>query len=116
MEATDPGLPAAADAAVPAERRRRGGGGVLVLVVRVLCLATAAPVLDRLWQIAVAQFGLADETPSYDQVWLVLNALPELRIQLAVLAVLAAVVAAAFGRRATAAVAAACAVVNLGVI
>jgi endonuclease/exonuclease/phosphatase (EEP) superfamily protein YafD len=117
MDATEPGMPAEQDDAPPPAPSRRGGGHtVLFLAVLVLCLATAAPVLDQLWQIVVARLGLADDTPSYDHVWLVLNALPELRLQLAILAVLAGIAGAAFGHRMAALVAVFCAVVNVGVI
>lgn len=117
MDATDPGAPAAAqEAAPPAAPPRRRGGALLALAVLIIALATAAPVLDQLWQIVIARFGLADETPSRDRVWLVLNALPELRLQLALLALLAVIAGAALGHRTAALVAAFCALVNLGVI
>src|SRR5690606_19703253 len=118
MNAIGPDLPAAEHAAAPEEETpgRGGHGAGLVLLVLVLGLATAAPLLDHLWQIVAARLDLADETPPHDYLWLVLNALPELRVQLALLAVVVALFAAAFGRRGAALIAAACAVVNLGAI
>ena len=117
MDATDPLAATQPDAAPPPEPRRGGAGKALVvLVVLVLALATAAPVLDQIWQIALAGLHLAAETPTHDHVWLVLNALPELRIQFAILGVVFWVLAAAVGLRATSLVALFCVVVNLGII
>lgn len=89
---------------------------VLVAATVALCLATAAPVLDSLWQIAALRLGIADGAHAYDYVWMVLNALPELRVQLAILGVLLGLAATAFGYRTSALVALFCTAVNLGAI
>ena len=108
--------PAPPPAPEPAPGRGTASGAVLVLAVLALCLATAAPVLDQLWQIFLARLDLANETPTYDYVWLLLNALTEIKVQLAVLGIVAAVAATAFGRRTTVLVALVTVVVNLGAI
>jgi endonuclease/exonuclease/phosphatase (EEP) superfamily protein YafD len=119
MAADEPGpvVDAGAEPApVPVPERRPSSNVVLVLAVLALCLATAAPVLDSLWQILAVRLGIADAAPSYDYVWMVLNAVPELRVQLAIIAIVAAVANAAFDYRTAALVALFCAVVNLGAI
>lgn len=124
MTANETGLTIEADsepppppAAEPPPREQTPASKIfLVLAVLALCLATAAPVLGQLWQIFIARFGLADETPSHDYVWLVFNALPEIRLQLAIIGVVLATAAAAFGYRATTLIAVFAAVVNAAVI
>jgi endonuclease/exonuclease/phosphatase (EEP) superfamily protein YafD len=106
----------AAPAPEPVPERRPASNVVLLLAVLALCLATAAPVLDSVWQILAVRLGIADAAPSYDYVWLVLNAVPELRAQLAIIAVVAAIANAAFDYRTAALIALFCAVVNLGAI
>jgi endonuclease/exonuclease/phosphatase (EEP) superfamily protein YafD len=106
------------ESAEPTAAPERAGASLLVLgaVTVALCVATAAPVLDSLWQIAAVRLGLSDGAPAYDYLWMVLNALPELRVQLGVLGVLVLLAATAFGYRTNALIALFCTVVNLGAI
>ncbi|HVO16597.1 MAG TPA: endonuclease/exonuclease/phosphatase family protein [Alphaproteobacteria bacterium] len=108
----------AEESAAPAAAPERAPASLAVLVAATvaLCLATAAPVLDSLWQIAAVRLGIADGAPAYDYVWMVLNALPELRVQLGVVGVLVGLAATAFGYRTSALVALFCTAVNLGAI
>lgn len=106
--------PAEEQEAVPA--RRRAPGMALILAVLALCFATAAPVLDSLWQIVVVRLGIADAAPSYDIVWLLLNALAEIKIQFALLGIVVALAALAVGRRTAALIALFTTVINVGAI
>jgi endonuclease/exonuclease/phosphatase (EEP) superfamily protein YafD len=117
MSAEEPAA-AAEQSAEPAAAAERAGASLFILgaVTTVLCVATAAPVLDSLWQIAALRLGLHDAAPAYDYAWLVLNALPELRVQLAIVGVLVILAATAFGYRTGALVALFCTIVNLGAI
>jgi endonuclease/exonuclease/phosphatase (EEP) superfamily protein YafD len=117
MDASEPAPPAEQEStAPPPVRPRRSGKIVVILAVLILCLATAAPVVGQLWQIVIGRLGFAAETPSYDHVWLIFNALPEIRMQLAILGLLSAILGAALGWRTTALVAAFSVLVNIGVI
>ena len=116
--ATEEPAPIVDESAAPAAAPERAGASLLVLAIATvaLCVATAAPVLDSLWQIAAMRLGIWHGAPAYDYVWMVLNALPELRVQVAVMGILVGLAATAFAYRTTALVALFCTVVNVGAI